>query len=45
MNHEHEAEVEKEEEDFNDSDLHLPAGQHLLVDMKNVDSSFLNSEV
>ncbi|KAL7450189.1 hypothetical protein ACHAWC_002150, partial [Mediolabrus comicus] len=25
-------------------DLHLPAGQHLLVDIKNVDSSFLNSE-
>ncbi|GKZ00023.1 hypothetical protein MPSEU_000955700 [Mayamaea pseudoterrestris] len=23
---------------------HLPAGQHLLVDMRNVDSSFLNSE-
>ena len=28
-----------------DSDgLHLPAGQHLLVDIKNVDSEFLNSE-
>ena len=28
-----------------DSDgLHLPAGQHLLVDMKGVDSAFLNSE-
>ncbi|KAL7543476.1 hypothetical protein ACHAXR_012757 [Thalassiosira sp. AJA248-18] len=28
-----------------DSDgLHLPAGQHLLVDMKDVNSSFLNSE-
>jgi len=29
--------VEEEEE-------HLPAGQHLLVDIKNVDGSFLNSE-
>lgn len=29
-----------------DSDeLHLPAGQHLLVDIKDVDSEFLNSEV
>ena len=28
-----------------DSDgLHLPAGQHLLVDVKDVDSEFLNSE-
>ena len=28
-----------------DSDeLHLPAGQHLLVDIKDVDSNFLNSE-
>ena len=28
-----------------DSDgLHLPAGQHLLVDIKDVDSAFLNSE-
>lgn len=27
-----------------DSHLHFPAGQHLLVDMKNVDSKFLNSE-
>lgn len=24
---------------------HLPAGQHLLVDMKNVDSAFLDSEI
>jgi len=44
-------EEEEEEEHTNDyshnSDadgLHLPAGQHLLVDIKNVDSSFLNSE-
>lgn len=37
-----------EEEEINDNsdsgDVHLPAGQHLLVDIKNVDSSFLNSE-
>ena len=26
------------------SEEHLPAGQHLLVDMKNVDGGFLNSE-
>ena len=25
-------------------DLHLPAGQHLLVDIKDVDPSFLDSE-
>mmetsp|Transcript_10902 Transcript_10902/g.24080 ORF Transcript_10902/g.24080 Transcript_10902/m.24080 type:complete len:970 (-) Transcript_10902:202-3111(-) len=25
-------------------DLHLPAGQHLLIDIKDVDSNFLNSE-
>ncbi|KAL7538215.1 hypothetical protein ACHAWF_006023 [Thalassiosira exigua] len=30
----------------NDSDgLHLPAGQHLLVDVKDVDSAFLDSEL
>ena len=28
-----------------DDDVHLPAGQHLLVDIKNVNSDFLNSEV
>lgn len=27
-----------------DSDLHLPSGQHLLVDIKGVESAFLNSE-
>lgn len=26
------------------ADLHLPSGQHLLVDLKGVDSEFLNSE-
>ena len=34
--------------DYNHNDdsdgLHLPAGQHLLVDIKDVDSDFLNSE-
>jgi hypothetical protein len=36
----------KESSSINKSgvELHLPAGQHLLVDMKNVDGSFLNSE-
>jgi S-adenosylmethionine decarboxylase proenzyme len=28
-----------------DDDEHLPAGQHLLIDIKNVDGTFLNSEV
>ena len=27
-----------------DEELHLPAGQHLLVDIKNVDGEFLNDE-
>mmetsp|Transcript_8510 Transcript_8510/g.14026 ORF Transcript_8510/g.14026 Transcript_8510/m.14026 type:complete len:731 (+) Transcript_8510:81-2273(+) len=43
-----------DDDDSNDEDeeksdptegLHLPAGQHLLVDIKNVDPVFLNSEV
>jgi len=33
-----------EEDDDEDEDEHLPAGQHLLVDIKNVDEYFLNSE-
>eukprot|EP00578_Thalassiosira_sp_NH16_P001000 CAMPEP_0181135586 /NCGR_PEP_ID=MMETSP1071-20121207/32726_1 /TAXON_ID=35127 /ORGANISM="Thalassiosira sp., Strain NH16" /LENGTH=550 /DNA_ID=CAMNT_0023222233 /DNA_START=86 /DNA_END=1735 /DNA_ORIENTATION=- len=33
----------KEHNDDSDG-LHLPAGQHLLVDIKDVDSNFLNSE-
>ena len=43
-------EEEEEEEMFENDDnndnaeQHLPAGQHLLVDLKGVDSSFLNSE-
>ena len=28
-----------------DDEEHLPAGQHLLVDIKNVDGEFLNSEI
>mmetsp|Transcript_42960 Transcript_42960/g.90246 ORF Transcript_42960/g.90246 Transcript_42960/m.90246 type:complete len:925 (+) Transcript_42960:227-3001(+) len=43
-NNQQEQKASKDREDDAD-DLHLPAGQHLLVDMKNVDSSFLNSEV
>ena len=27
-----------------DEEVHLPSGQHLLIDIKNVDSNFLNSE-
>jgi S-adenosylmethionine decarboxylase proenzyme len=34
-----------EECDDDDKDEHLPAGQHLLIDIKNVDSEFLNSDV
>lgn len=37
-------EEEESNDNSHDSDLHLPAGQHLLVDIKNVDSEFLNSE-
>lgn len=36
--------VEKEA-DQEDEEEHLPAGQHLLVDIKNVDGNFLNSEM
>jgi len=31
-------------EDDDEEEEHLPAGQHLLVDIKNVDANFLNSE-
>lgn len=31
-------------EETDDEELHLPSGQHLLVDIKHVDSAFLNSE-
>ena len=27
-----------------DEEVHLPSGQHLLIDIKNVNSNFLNSE-
>ena len=44
-----EAGEEEEPNDYSDHNddsdgLHLPAGQHLLVDIKDVDSNFLNSE-
>jgi len=32
------------DDDDDDDDEHLPAGQHLLLDIENVDRSFLNSE-
>lgn len=38
---------EKSDQDGHNDDsdgLHLPAGQHLLIDFKDVDSNFLNSE-
>ncbi len=34
-----------EEEDDSEDGEHLPAGQHLLIDIKNVNSKFLNSDV
>ena len=39
--------IPEEEFDFDedeDDEIHLPSGQHLLLDIKNVDSSFLASE-
>lgn len=30
--------------DGEDTELHMPQGQHLLIDIENVDSTFLNSE-
>ena len=33
------------DDDENDEDEHLPAGQHLLVDIERVNSDFLNSDV
>jgi spermidine synthase len=38
-------ETEEENEDDGEEEVHLPAGQHLLVDIKRVNSDFLNSEV
>lgn len=39
-----ESEATNETSDHEDEDDHLPAGQHLLVDIKDVDAGFLNSE-
>jgi S-adenosylmethionine decarboxylase proenzyme len=39
-----EDEDEDEEGDDDDDQVHLPAGQHLLLDIENVDGNFLNSE-
>jgi S-adenosylmethionine decarboxylase proenzyme len=39
------APVRKNETPNGDAEVHEPAGQHLLVDMQNVDSEFLNSEI
>lgn len=36
---------EDDDDEDDDDDEHLPAGQHLLVDVINVDKSFLSSEV
>ncbi len=36
--------VEEEHDAISEDELHLPTGQHLLVDIKNVDPNFLNSE-
>lgn len=33
-----------DDDDDDDFEEHLPAGQHLLIDIKNVDGTFLNSE-
>ena len=37
--------VEDDDDEDDDEDEHLPAGQHLLVDIERVNSDFLNSEV
>mmetsp|Transcript_937 Transcript_937/g.1444 ORF Transcript_937/g.1444 Transcript_937/m.1444 type:complete len:866 (+) Transcript_937:187-2784(+) len=34
-----------EEDDEEEDEEHLPAGQHLLIDIKHVDGTFLNSDV
>jgi S-adenosylmethionine decarboxylase proenzyme len=36
---------EEEQVDFDDDEVHLPKGQHYLLDIRNVDSAFLASEV
>eukprot|EP00957_Ditylum_brightwellii_P144656 11020055-Ditylum_brightwellii.AAC.1 len=40
----HGKEPVEEDDDDDDEEEHLPAGQHLLVDIKDVDGTFLNSE-
>jgi S-adenosylmethionine decarboxylase proenzyme len=35
---------EEEQMDFDDDEVHLPKGQHYLLDIRNVDSAFLASE-
>ena len=40
-----EGECENVQECDNDVDEHFPAGQHLLLDIKNVTADFLNSDV
>jgi S-adenosylmethionine decarboxylase proenzyme len=35
---------EEGDDDDDDDQVHLPAGQHLLLDIENVDGAFLNSE-
>eukprot|EP00979_Chaetoceros_neogracilis_P015966 scaffold6755_cov277-Chaetoceros_neogracile.AAC.1 len=34
-----------DDDDEDDDEVHLPAGQHLLIDIERVNSDFLNSEV
>jgi S-adenosylmethionine decarboxylase proenzyme len=38
------ASTRTESDNEDDEEIHLPAGQHLLIDIKNVDASFLASE-
>jgi len=38
-------EEEDDDDDEDDDEVHLPAGQHLLIDIERVNSDFLNSEV
>eukprot|EP00979_Chaetoceros_neogracilis_P008857 scaffold1986_cov229-Chaetoceros_neogracile.AAC.1 len=36
---------EEDDDDDDEDEVHLPAGQHLLIDIERVNSDFLNSEV
>ena len=38
------AEEDDDEPEVDSEELHLPSGQHLMVDMKNIDREFLSSE-